>query len=506
MSLSINIGKGVAIAVGSTALAAAGKAVVDSITKKVSDETLGRAVVSAKAAMAAKQGDSLISYSQAARVEPILLMDDKAVYVPFIQDVVHTMNSLFTAYYLQSISLDTTLSGVRVVKRLDKFNPDRSLADATRAFFSPESYAFGLPLPGVNVGFEAYGVPMNPSFEAANGVGPGPLSQEVRGAIIARAIQDIQDKNVAQDRTATIRERAMLGEGLMKQRVQDELDTPERREARALLDAEIRAKVEAKYPKDTPEKRLERALQDAEIRKLVEEAYGKEKDDVSTLSTKDMTKMVTDVTNLAVGKVIEVTISENDQTARIPVTIRLRVTSMPSGVLAETLAVGGVDVTAKSRYKAWRAGELRFWGDIVLAQDRIDAHRNAIRKDDSGYYAAVHKRAGKNLAAEIMGAGPSVGTASSIIVITEQTKKDLERKIGGRLSDYKTRQNIFINTYSMLMAVVDPEWETVTIYHRGIEMPTELTAKYIQTSSKGNGPDVAEILKAYQLGNAPHRL
>ncbi|MGK3882509.1 hypothetical protein ABI028_16105, partial [Enterococcus faecium] len=79
--------------------------------------------------------------------------DARASYVPFIQDAVHSLNSLFTAYYLQAIALDTNISGVKVIRRLDKFNPDRDLAEATRSFFglesySPESYQFGLPMPG----------------------------------------------------------------------------------------------------------------------------------------------------------------------------------------------------------------------------------------------------------------------------------------------------------------------------------------------------------------------
>ena len=55
----------------------------------------------------------------------------------------------------------------------------------------------------------------------------------------------------------------------------------------------------------------------------------------------------------------------------------------------------------------------------------------------------------------------------------------------------------------MLLFVVDTEWEMVKIYHRGIEHPTRLTIKELKSAGKGNGPDIAEILKAYQLGRAP---
>jgi hypothetical protein len=470
---------------------------------KLHEKSLGLAIKAAQLAMSNAKGDSLVSFTQAARVEPILLMDQKAIYLPYIHDVVHTMNSLFTAYYLQAVALDTTLSGVKVLKRLDKFNPDRNLSEATTAFFSPESRNIGMPVMGRNLGLEAYG----PAFENQNQKKPRALLSDAELELAIKvAMQEDDVKQSVRDGGLQRKMELDAAEADAKRQIQEGLDTPERREAKALADAAIKARVETAFPKDTPEQRMKRALEDAEIRKFVEDTYAKIPPVVSSISTKDVSKMVTDVANLAVGKVIEVTITENEHTARIPVTIRMRVTSMPSPVLVETLAVGGVDVTAGSRWKAFRAGELGFWSDIVLAQDRIDAHRNAIRKDTSGYYNAVYQRANKNLSAELLGAGPSVGNASAIIVLTEQTRQDLERKIGGRLSDYKTRQNIFINTFSMLMCVVDPEWETVTIFHRGIRMPTELNIKYITSSAKGTGPDVAEIMKAYQLGNAPHRL
>lgn len=330
-----------------------------------------------------------------------------------------------------------------------------------------------------------------------------------------RLIQEERMKAGVSNQTRADREKIMQREAEMKQRVQESVDTPDKREARAMLDAEIRAKVAAKYPNDTPEKRLERALQDAEIRKFVEEQYAKNptvykdgstSDSKYSVDTKDVTKMVTDITNLAVGKMIEVTISENGQSAKIPVTVRMRVTGMSPQVMTETLSVGGYDGSFKSRWRQWRAGEIRFWADAVFAMDRIEAHKKAAMRDKSGYYAAVHKRDAKNGLAAAMAGNVSVGTASSIIVMTEQTRKELERNLNRKLSDFRVRQDVFQNTYAMLMVVIDPEWETVTIYHRGIEMPTELTAKDITTSAKGNGPDITEILRMFMEGKAPGRL
>lgn len=505
------------------------------IASKVGGDTLSKAVDGAKKAMGAAieggQKGNLISYSQAARVEPILLMDARAAYVPFAQDAVHSLTSLFTAYYLQSIALDTNVSGVKVIKRLDKFNPDRDLAEATRSLFglesySPESYQFGLPMPGAAIGLENYGVDPSsmPSMENDGG-GRKSLSPEEFDEALRRALQDQDIKNTVAGSQDNLD--AMAAHAEVQAQLKAELDrvynTPEVRRQRAIEENEIRKEIEASNDAgrlsrmeidaevkqriadryNSPERRLELARSDANIRRLVEQEFGQKNFQVSA---KDITKMVTEVSNMAVGKVLEVSISENGQEAKIPVTVRCRVTSMPSDVMVETLAVGGVDVSARARWRKFRAKELSFWSDIVLASDRIDAHRNALRKDSSGYYAAVYNRASNNLKAEVMGGGPSVGTASSIIVMTQATAKELEQKIGAPISDYKTRQGIFINTFSILIAVLDPEWEEITIYHRGIEMPTKLKATQLSTSARGNGPDVAEILKAYQLGSAPRTL
>src|SRR5690606_9164203 len=264
---------GVAVAVGGAMLH---KFVSESAAKaaeQLSGESVARAVQTAKNAMLDRmQGTDLISYSQPARMEPILLLDQRAIYVPFVQDVIHSLTNLYTAYFLQSIALDTTISGVKVMKRLDKFNPDRSLALATRNMLSTESFEFGLPFPGESIGMEAYS-----------------------------------------------------------------------RNEETMTDEEIYASRK----------------RDASIDKKVKNAVNPE----SGAEFKDVSKMVNDVQNLSVGKMIEITISENGQAAKIPVTTRLRVTAMAQPALVETLARGGKDGSFKARWRAWRAGESKFWRD-----------------------------------------------------------------------------------------------------------------------------------------------
>lgn len=233
------------------------------------------------------------------------------------------------------------------------------------------------------------------------------------------------------------------------------------------------------------------------------EHFGLERRDDSVKFGDDATKVVREAVNLSVGKIIEVEVESEGQRAVFPVQIRLLTTTAPPDGITHILTLGNKNVTMKERFHAWRSGQLEFIRDIVMAQDIISAHKKGMLNDKSGIYHTSVKRRRKNFLASIMTGSPSVATASNIIVISDATRKEVEREIGGRLKDFRTREKIFSDSYAMLLVVVDPDWDNITVYHRSVETPTELTPREIKNPSKSGGPDVAEILKAYQLGNNP---
>lgn len=416
------------VPLAAAAVSLIGPAVAKAIKDKIGSDAAGNIIKNTKDLMKASQSTDLVRVTQSARVEPILLMDQRAAGVPFIQDVVHSLYNLFTGYWLLAVSLDTTINGVSVGRRLDKFATDRDLADATSvAISSMESVDIGLPF--------AKQV-MQASFESANAEYVKQFELHVASM---EKLNPMEAANGAAD----------------------------------------------EYEKD-------------EAKKNAPPTGG--------TRVVDPGKVVQQITNLAVGSMVEVVISEDGKEARVPVMIRLRVAGMNPTAMVQTLALGGVDLSFRGRWRAWRAGELRFWSDFVMAMDRVDAHRAASMNDETGYYKTVYNRSKRNGLAEILTQGPSLGTASSIIVITQQTAEELERQIGGQLSSFKVRQGIFGSTYSMLLAVVDPDWESVTIYTRGIDMPTKLSKDMMKTAGKSDSKELMDILKSYQLGKAPGRI
>lgn len=356
------------------------------------------------------RSDSLVEFTKPTRVEPIVLMDDRVVNLSFTHDVMQSLTSIFSGYYLQAVALSVNVGRVDVIDLLDRVNPNRSLDDNVikgitnaglrGAFESADAYKWDLPVPGEAIGLEHFGLEnVYDAIDPVEGDGGDGKGSTVRG-------------------------------------------------------------------------------------------------------TGDSIKLAQEMSNLSVGKLLEVEVESDGHKAVFPVAVRLIATAAPPKGIVHTLSLGQRNTTTKERWHAWRSGQLEFVRDLVLCQDLIDAHKNGLLKDSSGIYSASIQRRRKNRLSAILSGQPSVATASNIVVFADQTRKELEREIGGRLKDFRTREKIFKETYSMIMVVIDPEWENITIYHRSIETPTELSAGDLKFKGKG-GPDVGEILKAYTLGNAP---
>lgn len=217
-------------------------------------------------------------------------------------------------------------------------------------------------------------------------------------------------------------------------------------------------------------------------------------------STKDIVSMAA---NLSTGIVLNVELEQQGDKVVIPVQVRLIATPTKPSVIKQLMLNASKNRTMKERWHGWRSGELSFIQDIVLCQDLIDSHRGTLMKDESGQYAEIVNRKNNNRLSGLLSMTPSVSTASNILVISTENAKAIELETGMRFSNYGHRQKFFDSAYLMLVAIADFRFEVVTIYHRGIALPTEVSFRELKRGGKKDGIDVNEILKAYQLGDNP---
>ena len=216
--------------------------------------------------------------------------------------------------------------------------------------------------------------------------------------------------------------------------------------------------------------------------------------------TESITKFMA---NLTTGIMFEVTVNaENGRKVDIPITVRLLANKMPSNTLISLFSAAVRNQTAKERYREWRAGGLSFWNDVVLCKDILRENRTNLIKDSSGMFSEVLRRKSSNQIAGALSGNPSISQISNIVIVSSETIDLFEREANKKISQDRTRDLIFNNTQTLILAVVNRTRETVTLYYHDITVPTTVTFRELKKSGgDGRGPDIMEILKAYQMGN-----
>lgn len=461
------------------------------------------------------KSDSLIDYTRTSRVEPIVLIDADCMYSDALPELQQSLLSIFAGYYLQAVAISTTVGKIDVMRHLDKLNPNRSPIDSAAQsagwLLAQESYRYRLPAYGdPRIALEASDLGLNDPNIKGPGVGSptsstytpkeardnyeNEVSLRIREAITKEETLELAKADSKQKQENWVRERV---DKLAKAGF-DRMDAD--KTARAISEKFIEDKKQygekkaldnAKFDLEKKGYKLRKKEFDA---KMSASEFGVGKDTLSTIK---------DLSNLSVGKLFAVEITDGLHKASIPIAIRLIASSIPSVSLAHIITRDIEDKSAKERYHAWKSGRLEFIKDLVLCQDLIDAHRKNLMADSDNIYSNIIKRNRNNQIATIVSGNPSVATASNMVIMSNTTAAEIELKINGKLSNFSTREKLFKPTSMMIMVILDKDWDRCTFYHRGIAERTEVSLRDMKASNKGDGVNVSEVLKAYQMSSAP---
>lgn len=233
------------------------------------------------------------------------------------------------------------------------------------------------------------------------------------------------------------------------------------------------------------------------------DAIGNDNDAITTTSQKENLVTIKDLSNLSVGKLINVDVTDGDNKGTITLSVRLMANNIPTEALINLLSEDNNKKNAKERYYAWKAGRLKFIKDIVFCADLIESHKKKMLSDKTGLYADILKRRKDNKLSTLVSGNPSLATASNMVVVSKDTLEEIERVNVMKFSNFSDREKIFKETSLMIIAVIDKKWDMVTFYHRGISESSTISDKAMTVGNKNNGPDITQILKAYQMGSAP---
>jgi hypothetical protein len=350
---------------------------------------------------------SVADVTKIARVEPITIVSSNLTGTKELYNILHGVLNIYSAYYLQAISiLSAQLVDVRILKILDKTNPDRDIKTLlTAGYTAYESYSNNIKT--LSLENAKYKLPMISS-----------------------------DKKFATE---------------------------------SIFDEDQNSLTTSIHKIDTFER----------------------------LGT-------------AVGKVMEVKFTvkregERDaQEVSIPVVVKLDTMIVPSDVVGSILSMNEQDISFGARFKEAISGRIRFIKDFILCSDLIKSQKKTMIKDPTGYYNQLLKRINNSRLYSAISGNISLAGISSIFVISEEDENEIQKKIGGKLTNQKTREIVFDNISAMAIVVVDRSWERVSIYIRDIDGFSQNSFDDFKSASdKNSGVQIQDILKSFSLGNNP---
>lgn len=353
---------------------------------------------------------SLADISKIARVEPITLISSNLTGTKELYTILHGALNIYAAYYLQAVSiLSAQLSDVRILKILDKTNPDRDLKTLLTS------------------GYTAY-----------------------------------EDYKEASKNVKTL----------------------------SLENCKF------KLP-----------MLKSDSKELSMEAWGDEPENVLSNTTKRVETF--EKLGAAVGKVIEVEFnvrSESDprgQSISMPVVVKLDNMIIPSEVIQGIVTSNKDEIRLGSRFQDAISGRIGFVKDFLLCSDLIKTQKKTMIKDPTGYYSQLLKRINNSRLYSALSGNISLAGISSIVVLSEEDEQEIQRQIGGKLTNQKTRDIVFDNTSAMMIMVVDKEWERVSMYIRDVDGFAQNSFDDFKVMASAGNNNIADLLKAFSLSSPP---
>lgn len=491
---------------------------------------------------------SLSEVSSAANIEPRIIIEENLKAHPQMAAFMMTLSNVFMGYYLQSLSLTASVDAATPMGILDRLNPNRGDVFDPKKFgleehqylmknsytlpnfkrklprwvateaFKPVSGAANFVIEKYLKALEEEGTPaeqinalreMFARYTTAEQQARNP--DDIRAAKEAveqqeRLIEQLQtqitqvEEASLQRKTAELKSLKEQREALQNRTGEDGYDKVQGDKELDELNKKI-AEKEASLMDNTSaelKRRLDGAKED--LKQLKENMPQGPK--VSQQAMSQALKGLNEANNLAVGRWIQVSLTLQGHEVEIPVALRMRPMFAATIIMRELIAYGDIKESWSERWLRFKAGELSF-KDWLLQSDRIRHQKKLVTLDKNGILMDMIKRRSKNFEAAVKSGQPSLGGASAMFIVSKDTMDYVQSVTGHNFDNEEIRELFFAANSAMMVVVVDDRWDRITTYTRGVSVGSDYSIRDFAKFGKGDGPDIMEIFKAYQMGSAP---
>lgn len=192
----------------------------------------------------------------------------------------------------------------------------------------------------------------------------------------------------------------------------------------------------------------------------------------------------------------------------VPIFVQMQPAIIPDEVSARFIDMN-VSPSVWQRWTQMRAGELTFWRDFLLNRDLIRRQKSIIKDKRiadafTDFLRTVAKKDKYAIddATDRLGARQSANLANSVMIFSEDAVAQAKADSGIDLHSTSDRLRYFRDTYTMIIVIIDPLHQRVTMYFNGME--GEINTPYNDFRPKDTkvvNTDFMAALQAFSTNN-----
>ncbi len=192
-----------------------------------------------------------------------------------------------------------------------------------------------------------------------------------------------------------------------------------------------------------------------------------------------------------------------DKEIVIPVLIKATVIYSDFKDIETMISTNDRDKSFSSRLDEYRSGMISM-KDLIFADDLISLYKNNKIKDKDDLINHMESRATaankKLLSTKAIGMNKFYG----ILIVSKSQLSIIESNLGGKITKPRYKEMLMQQTKSLLINVVDTDWERVEVFTKDLKGTSDLSYKAIKGKKGSNdSSDLAEVFKSISSNRAP---
>jgi len=447
--------------------------VLDTIHK--SKDGTAKAIVTAlrgKRSALVRANGSMLSLLGNYIVEPVIVVSNDLKSLEDIDDIIGLHVDMFTGFYMQAFEVMIQLNGINASTAIDALATDNG--GVSRALLSGASRA-------VEEETDYLGDLLNGDIS---------ISVETIDSGDVRALEDYKLEN----KKAEMRYKKMLENGVDEKG--NVLSNYKRKQIEENYRAALKNGTDANGRPFTDAHIAERL---SEVREMYKSKYTDRDGARSELGNGAKELYIPN----AIERFVNLTFysAEAKLYLKVPIIIKANILFTDIKTITNAMEYKNDKNSFTSRLDEYRSGAIAL-RDMIFASDLIKKYKDNKFKDTDKLMSIIHTRAISANSKAIDNSAVGFEKFYNMYIVTKEDAMRIEHEAGGKLKNYKKKEDALNALYGLSLSVVDTDYERIKMHYKDLKSTTDVSFKNVGRVEK-KGVDHGELTKMLLAGRAP---